>query len=64
MLELLLFHMHFVLIMLLIGGGCWGWRHASSPAERLFSGLAVALGAMIAVAVCFYYLAIRREEKR
>ena len=56
--------MHFVLLILLIGGGIWGWRNAESPAYHLIAAIAVALGVIAGLGLSFFYVGLRRDLKK
>ena len=59
-----LFRMHFVLIILLIGGGVWSWSHTDFPGHKLLAGVAIALGIIASLGLAFFYRAVRRDQKK
>jgi hypothetical protein len=56
--------MHFVLVILLLGGGWWGWQHAESQIHRVLAGLSILLGLIASFGLGFFYLALHRDQKK
>ncbi len=56
--------MHFVIVILLVGGGSWVWRHANSPSQKLLAGLCVGLGVLALLGLAMFYRGLHRDQRK